>query len=204
MQATNLVNDYVSAWNHRDVSGIANLLTDNATYVDVPTHETLTVSALVDHLRRAFEREPFRYDLVGDILVGENTVAFRYNTYDLNSRPGSRPILSGAEFLVLHGDKFVRIDDYYSTHTESRENLSERSSKDYRPATKYRKSGLSADRAGHYRRRIIAAMERDRVYRQSDLTLPRLAEHVNCSATQDLFRNSKNPTPNSALMTWER
>ena len=180
MQATNLVMDYVSAWNQRDIPGIARLLTDNATYFDIPTHEKLTVGALVDHLHRAFEREPLRYDLVGDILVSENTIAFRYDTYDTSGDSGTRPVLSGAEFIVLSGDKFVRIDDYYSAHVESR-TATDFAGGPVRTPVKYRKSGLSDDQMRCYLRRLTNAMEREKIYRRSDLSLPRLADHLDCS-----------------------
>ena len=47
---------------------------------------------------------------------------------------------------------------------------------------KYAKSGLSKERLQDYKRRLDHVMSRRRVYLQSDITLPRLAHEVGCSA----------------------
>jgi AraC-like DNA-binding protein len=46
---------------------------------------------------------------------------------------------------------------------------------------KYEKSGLSADAAAQYKEMILRVMERDKLYRQSDLTLSQLAQSIHVS-----------------------
>ncbi|NQZ42898.1 MAG: AraC family transcriptional regulator [Flavobacteriaceae bacterium] len=52
---------------------------------------------------------------------------------------------------------------------------------------KYRKSGLTEDQAMEIKRRIQIAFETDKIYRQNDLSLMQLAEHID----QDRYKISE-------------
>ena len=89
MQAAELVRDYIGAWNRRDPTGIVNLLSQNAFYFDVPVNKKLSGEALVQYLARDFRQRHLHYDMVGEILMGNRTIAFQYKTYDVDD-PGRR------------------------------------------------------------------------------------------------------------------
>ena len=181
MQAAELVRDYFNAWNRRDPAGIVGLLTQNGFYFDVPTNEKLSGEPLVQYLAHDFTQRKFHYDLVGEILIGKNSIAFQYKTYNDDDPAGTASGLSGAEFLTVRGDKVTSIEDYYRFPSDAKpRELAD----DVRPEhvqRKYRKSGLRKEQANAYRQRLRSLMEEEQLYRAADLTLPELAKIMNCS-----------------------
>jgi len=176
MQAAELVRDYFSAWNRRDPIGIVSLLTRNGFYFDVPTNEKLSGQALVQYLAHDFTQRKLHYDLVGEILIGNFTIAFQYQTYNVEDPVDSATRLHGAEFLTVRGDKVTSIEDYYKFPLDASD-VDEPAD----PEIKYRKSGLRKEQAEAYQRRLLMLMEAERLYLDADLTLPELARQMNCS-----------------------
>ncbi len=178
MQAAELVRDYIGAWNRRDPTGIVNLLGQDAFYFDVPVNKKLSGEALVQYLARDFRQRHLHYDMVGEILMGNRTIAFQYKTYDVDDPVDAAAWVSGAEFLTVADDEVTGIDDYYKLPSDSgREGTRGADSS----TGKYRKSGLSVERSDVYKRRLLLSMEAERLYRAENLTLPELAKTINCS-----------------------
>lgn len=178
MQAAELVKDYFSAWNRRDPTGIVNLLTRNGFYFDVPTNEKLSGEALVQYLAHDFKQRNLRYDLIGEIVIGNSTIAFQYQISNADNPADVSAQLRGAEFLTVRGDKVTSIEDYYKFPLDSVASVSGES---VEPETKYRKSGMRATQIEIYKRGLLSLMEFDRLYLDADLTLPMLARRMNCS-----------------------
>jgi AraC-like DNA-binding protein len=175
-QAMDLVHRYFDAWNHLDVASIASFFTKDGVYFDVPQDAEYRGSGLVGYLADYLaEDDERRYAIAGEVLIGARTVAFRYHSFDI--RFGADDPEPGAEFWVLLGDKVARVDDYYEVRPAGE--FSTPSTK--RSAAKYLKSGLSKAAADRYRARLLELMDNDKVYLQPDLSLPQLAEMVNCS-----------------------
>ena len=87
----------------------------------------------------------------------------------------------GAEFMTLHGDAAVTITDYYDDPDMTRpSNLARMTSREIHKH-KYAKSGLSSDSLLEYKSRLEEIMHSQEAYLRSDLTVPKLAESVNCS-----------------------
>jgi AraC-like DNA-binding protein len=172
MQAAELVKDYISAWNRRDATGIVSLLSRNGFYFDVPTNQKLSGEALVQYLAHDFTQRNLHYDLVGEILIGNHSIAFQYKTYNVDNPDDAAARLSGAEFLTVRGDKVTGIEDYYKFPADTNSAESQR---------KYRKSGLREEQVEVYKRRLLKLMELQHLYRAADLTLGALATIVNCS-----------------------
>ena len=181
MQAAELVRDYISAWNRCDAAGIVNLLTHNGFYFDVPVNRKLSGEPLVQYLANDFRQRKLRYDLVGEILIGTCSIAFQYRTRNIDKPVDSGAQLSGAEFLTVRDDKVTGIEDYYkfSSDTEPEESMS--AGERARPQSQYRKSGLQKEQLEAYKRRLLNLMEAEQLYLAADLTLPELAERMNCS-----------------------
>ncbi len=181
MQAAELVRDYISAWNRRDAVGIVSLLSRNGFYFDVPVNQKLSGEPLVQYLANDFRQRKLRYDLVGEILIGNFSIAFQYRTRDIDKPADSGARLSGAEFLTVRGDKVTGIEDYYKYPSDTE--LQDASSAGARASSQsqYRKSGLQTEQVETYKRRLLHLMEAEQLYLAADLTLPELAGRMHCS-----------------------
>ena len=173
MRALDFVQSYFDAWNHSDAQAVAEHLEVNGTYCDIPANVQHAREDLVADLTDFFTLDHQRYQLIGEVLANDRSIAFQYkmSPLDNNGEEGF-----GAEFMTLDGEGVVKIADYYDpTHT-TRPHRS-----NGQAAPKYAKSGLDEKQLESYRRRLLDLMEKDRVYLQSDLTMPKLATMVNCS-----------------------
>jgi len=174
MQATEFVESYFEAWNHGDPVAVADHLAADGLYCDIPENAQRTHDEFIVHLRTFFARYRHRYELVGEILQGENTIAFQYRILPFG-KAGDRSsveVYNGAEFIILTEDAAQTITDYYDTPAVARPEPRIR---------KYAKSGLRRDRLLAYKARLRDIMESKNLYLQPDLTLPKLAEATNCS-----------------------
>ena len=183
MRPTDFVESYIDAWNHQDPVGVAEHLAAGGIYCDVPYHTQKRSSELVAYLREFFTEDSQRYELVGEILTGENTIAFQYRMYPLadSANAGSQRSYRGAEFMTLHGESAMTIIDYYDVPGLSGSSTVPRIRANKSVGKKYAKSGLSDELFQVYRTRLERLMQIDRAYVQSNLTLPRLAKAVGCS-----------------------
>lgn len=165
------VQSYMEAWNQHDSSQVANHLCPGGLYCDMTRQERLSDKALIQYLNDYFDQDYFRYELVGDVLVGANTIAFQYRAEAIGEQDG--PISwEGAEFIELAGDTAVKISDYYRPF--------EPASPIQRPG-RYAKSGLSDEAMQHLIAQLTIAMEEQQLFLDPDLSLPKLAEHLDCS-----------------------
>lgn len=179
MISSDFVASYFDAWNHRDADAVADHLSKNGTYCDVPFQRQLAGSELIAYLRDYFARDNCRYQLVGEILTGENSIAFQYRACPENG--SSNAAWTGAEFVNLKGDAAVRIEDYYrSQDLESTRQDGDRPHWKQR-VQRYAKSGLDDEALRDVMARLSDLMSADQSYLEPDLTLPQLAEQMGCS-----------------------
>ena len=146
MRAAGFVASYFDAWNQADAGGVADHLTRNGTYCDIPLNQQLTRKALVANLEDFFSHEHSRYDMVGEALSSETTIAFQYRVTPLDSRSG-KPVGSpwfGAEFMNIDCVAAVRIADYYEISADS-ENPA-RTTSSVSASTKYAVPGWASRR----------------------------------------------------------
>jgi len=181
MRATEFVESYFDAWNHRDPKGVADHLTADGIYCDIPEHVQRSHDELITSLSDFFSNYRHRYELIGEILTSRDTIAFQYQMcpfeeVEKNESPNS---YRGAEFMTLHGDAAMTIIDYYDIPGMAQpSNLTRLTS---REAHKYAKSGLNSEQLLEYKHRLEQIMQSQQAFLRSDLTLPKLAEAVNCS-----------------------
>jgi AraC-like DNA-binding protein len=181
MQAAELVEEYISAWNRRDPAAILGMMTNNGFYFDIPSNEKVSGQALVQYLSNDFSQRQFHYAMVGEIMIGDHTIAFQYRTHILDDLSDGGDELQGAEFLTVRGDKVTGIEDYYKFPSESRMQYVAKSGDMADATTKYRKSGMRPEQQLAYRQDLLSLMEDERLYLSPDLTLPELARRMNCS-----------------------
>ena len=181
MQVSKFVESYFDAWNHADPKGVADHLTKDGVYQDIPVNSERTHENLINYLTRFFASNRHRYELIGDILTNGNTLAFEYRStladpIDKSELPAS---FCGAEFMTLNGEAAIIIKDYYDTGgAEYHTNISNIGGDS---AGKYAKSGLNQTQLLEYKQTLESIMRSDELYLRSDMTLPKLAEAVDCS-----------------------
>ncbi len=177
MISADFVASYLDAWNERDADAVADHLAVGGTYCDMPTQRQLSGSELIAHLKEYFAREHCQYQLVGEILVGENAIAFQYRA--LPEEGSGQSPWTGAEFVTFEGDSVVRIEDYY--RSPELEAASEEGGRWQRRVQRYAKSGLDADAMKECMGRLSTLMSDEHCYLEPNLTLPQLAERLDCS-----------------------
>jgi len=169
MQAVEFVESYMKAWNRNDPERVAGHLAANGIYYDIPANTQRTHDELIVTLNDFFTEFPHHYEIIGDIVSNQNTVAFQYRVCPV-SGPGRKRLASycGAEFITLDGDAAVTIKDYYDFPTAAQKN-------------KYAKSGLRRRQMKELKARLEQIMVAEQAYLTPNLTLPLLAEAVGCS-----------------------
>ncbi len=173
MTSEDFVSSYFEAWNQRDAGGVAGHLSQDGSYFDVPVQQQLTRDDFIIHLKEFFARDRNRYQLVGEICTGENSIAFQYRAVPLDD--DSSPGWLGAEFITMQGESAEKIEDYYQDAKAMQAGHSGIVTQ------RYAKSGL--DEAGLQRVMdgLTRLMMHEKVFLDSGLSLPQLAARLDCS-----------------------
>ena len=183
MHTTRFVESYIDAWNHRDPKGVADHLTANGIYCDIPEHQQRTHDELITSLGAFFARNRHQYELIGDIQTGRNSIAFQYRVLSVDDVDDNRLSGSycGAEFMTLSGDAAMIITDYYDVRVMERSESPARLTVVDGAKRKYAKSGLNSAQLEEIKCRIESIMQSEKAFLRSDLTLPKLAAIIDCS-----------------------
>jgi AraC-like DNA-binding protein len=175
------VQSYFEAWNRCDAEAIADHLAPEGTYHDVALNQELGRDALIANLNNNFAHERTRYELVGEALYGQSAIAFQYRVTSLDSNgtdiPGSA--WYGAEFMTVNDEAALNIADYYEIAPDSERTPG--SLPGGSPHSKYARSGLGEEQLNSYKEALLKLMEEDKEYLNSELTLPNLADLMDCS-----------------------
>jgi AraC-like DNA-binding protein len=169
------VESYLEAWNRHDAERVARHLGPDGLYCDMPRQEELTGDALVAHLIDYFSSDEYRYELIGDVLVNADTVAFQYRVLPLDPTSGAQG-WSGAEFVRLDGRVARQINDYYRVPGAPGRRAGLGCG-----GRRYAKSGLSDEAMERLLAGLHEAMVERKVYLDPDLSLPKLAAQLGCS-----------------------
>ena len=183
MRATDFVHSYLDAWNHRDPEGVADHLSPDGIYIDIPENVQRTHDELVDSLYEFFSEYEHGYELIGDVLTNRNTVAFQYRMVPrADSGNGTvQRTFHGAEFVTLENDIAVMINDYCDMPNSGQPTVVQQTKPRAARRSKYVKSGLNDEQLLQYKGRLEHIMRSEQIFLRSDLTLPKLAHLVNCS-----------------------
>ncbi len=180
MDAAEFAARYIDAWNNQDAQAIASHISDQGTYLDIIIHQEMTRDELLVHLEELFQLEPYRYELVGEVCAGANTLAFQYRAV-LRDADNDDATYYGAEFITRNNDKATDIVDYYQQRGVASPQSPMADAAGPSNVQRYAKSGLSPQQMGALKQELVSLMEEQRVYLQPDLTLPELADSLACS-----------------------
>jgi AraC-like DNA-binding protein len=180
MISSDFVASYFDAWNHHDAGAVADHLAMGGTYCDMPFQRQLARAELIAHLKEYFAQDNSRYQLIGEILRGESSIAFQYRACPVDSSDDAVG-WTGAEFVTMQGDAACRIEDYYGSPdiesaTQSMGRLPGR-----QRVQRYVKSGLDEEGLHEVMACLTELMKADQLYLEPDLSLPQLAECMDCS-----------------------
>lgn len=183
MHATEFVARYIEAWNQQDSQAIANHLSESGTYLDVPIHQQLSREQLIKHLDEQFRVEDYSYELSGEVCSGENTISFQYIAIPRSSskQTTQNDAWFGAEFITLQAGSALEIADYYEQRGTAMPESPIADAAGSHRVKRYAKSGLSASQMNGVKQQLEALMQVDKIYLQPNLTLPELADKMNCS-----------------------
>jgi AraC-like DNA-binding protein len=178
MRRAEFVNSYFDAWNHRDPEEVAAHLARNGRYRDISQNVEWTHDELIANLEQFFATFQHRYELTGRVLTSRNSIAYQYRMIPRDDGNYTHDeTYHGAEFITLRDDAALTITDYYDV-AEARLP----SGPVAQPAQcKYAKSGLDDQMLLEYKNRLDDVMRSEKLFLQSGLTLPSLAEAVGCS-----------------------
>ena len=180
MNMEQLVDDYIDAWNRQNLDRLLELMDKRATFYDAYWMEYCAGKDLTHYLRDALD-EGYWFQTTGNIILVENSVAFRYTAHKrTDSGPG--PILyNGAEVLTLREHKIVSVSDYYCNPAQAELTEVARLATKRHGKMRHAKSGLGSLKALHFKNVLSDIMDQDKVYLDAELTLSQLAGQVGCS-----------------------
>ena len=174
MLCSDFVASYIDAWNQHDPAGVAEHLAQGGAYFDIPAQQQMNRDALVEHLKQYFSKDTNFYSLVGEVLTGENSIAFQYRACPKGG--GEDSGWMGAEFITMDGQGAALIEDYYRDPS-----LVARGRGEGPGSQRYAKSGLSKAGQQAVLARLLDVMENEQAFLDAQLSLPELAARLGCS-----------------------
>ncbi|HEU4693848.1 MAG TPA: nuclear transport factor 2 family protein, partial [Vicinamibacterales bacterium] len=117
MQATSFVRSYFDAWNQMDPQRVVRHMASDAVYWDSVEGVHYSREELLVALIEFFNRYRQHHELIGDILINQDTIAYQYRMtlFDLLPGFGQVSAYHGAEFITVHGESAISITDVYHT-----------------------------------------------------------------------------------------
>ncbi|MEE4190878.1 MAG: helix-turn-helix domain-containing protein [Halieaceae bacterium] len=180
MDASEFVARYIDAWNQRDARAIAEHFSDTGVYQDLTLGQQLNRDELLAHLDDLFKLENFRYELVGEVCAGPRTIAFQYRALPLSDADNAGS-WHGAEFITLSANTVSEISDYYEQRGAAAPQSPVADAAGPTQVQRYAKSGLGTQQLEALKQQLDNLMREQRAYLRPDLTLPELADAMDCS-----------------------
>ena len=185
MNAINIVNRFLDAWNQHDINAIAATLSDDVIYIDSLLDEEINAAQMLAKAQQAFQQWPELFvELIGQPAVVSNMIAVQFS---VRERPEGQVIFSCAEFLYIDNNQIRSIQAYFKQNlddiilTTQQDEHSEQYSVPLNPGEKYYTSGLSESKAKAYLTELLDIMDQEELYLVPGLKLPHLANRLSIS-----------------------
>ena len=107
-----LVKRYLDAWNDQDLDGLFELMHSGVAYYDAFWTETHVGRGIREAFLDAFDEEPFRYELLGEVVPFDGGIVFRFSARHRLERDGE-VLFDGAEVLGIRDEKIVTITTHW-------------------------------------------------------------------------------------------
>lgn len=184
MHPERLVEDYISAWNRQDVEGVLALMHSGAAYYDAFWRETCVGRDLVQYIHDSVEDYAYFYRLIGDVIVTDSGVAFRYSAHDSSDSEDADVVFAGVEVLTIRDGKILNVSNHYcDPRQDCILELAELEATRH-GETRYATDGLPFHRFLRLRRQLSVAMNQNKLYINPVLTVSKLAHEIGCSDDQ--------------------
>ena len=113
-----LVDNYVSAWNRRNVEDLLNILHGGFAIYNAFWMESSVGKDAATYLRDILEEERYWYQRTGASIPFDNGVVYRYTAHELNDSTPGNCLFSGAEVLNIRNGRILSISDFYCDPSE--------------------------------------------------------------------------------------
>lgn len=176
-----LAEDYISAWNRRDINGLLGLMHAGVAFYDAFWMESCVGRDAAEYLRDRFDEETYWYEKIGDVIVVDTGVAYVYRAYAQSDSTVDGAVFDGVEVFNILDDKIITVSDFYCDMNRTAIQEVAKLTARRHGLPKYVKSGLSAAKLARCRSRLSELMEHDHVYLDPDMTLSQLSDLIGCS-----------------------
>ena len=186
MERAELVEQFIDAWNKKDVAGVLKLMHAQASYHDAFWGEICSGKDLEKYFEIEIEADARWYRLDGDIIPTPNGLVSRYIAFDRSDHAGVVPLYNGAEVFTISGDLILTVSDHY--YDPSKTDLIEIAAiSDLKHSRAHiAPLGLSTRTSSRIKRRLKELATETSVYLDPSLTVSQLADHADC-AVMHLF-----------------
>lgn len=181
MDLEQFVDDYVSAWNRRDLDGLLAFYNDDGAIFDSFWMETCVGADLADYFESVIEDERYWIQRVGDVIPIDGGVIYRYGAYEITDSGPGEWVFNGAEVIVLRDGKIASISDFYCDPAQASLEEVARWATRHHGRLRALGSGLPAVRAIQFRDKLAGLMDDDKAFLDPNLTATEVAKRIGCS-----------------------
>lgn len=193
MPVKSLAERYLDAWNRHDLEEVMSYFSTDAVYIDTTLDRELVGAAEIrKHVEWMMEVCPdVNFEILDGSGIGNGRLSIEWYMHGSNLDPfylkhtqeQGKP-LHGLDFITYDGGKFLSVQVYFDRFHRpviSRSTESEVMETATAQQPKYQKSGLSEEDLTFYEHELVRLMEEENFYQEHDLTLVKLANHMEIS-----------------------
>ena len=173
--------DYVAAWNCAQVTTIKRLLSSDATYVDVPSGQSVSGEAVAQFFESNFKvYRDCQLSIIEEIWSDSGVLTLRWQVKHKQKNTGE---VEGVDIVRFGGQSIEEVFSYYDIEQERKvtgfefHNAQLDAPSDSH-AEKYKRSGLSARMQMYIATQVEQLLETEQLFLQPDLKLKHLSEQL--------------------------
>jgi AraC-like DNA-binding protein len=181
MDRAELQQRYTEVWSNKDVAGLLRLMHPQGSYYDAFWGQRCTVGDLHKYFCDFFEQDRYWYLHDDEAIDTPNGLIIRYTAFDQDDTDGTTPIYKGAEVITTSGRLIMTISDFYCAPDPVDLIAVAALAEKLHSQSHVAPLGLSAQTSACIQRRLAELASEMTVFLDPELTVTKLADHVNCS-----------------------